>query len=579
MIAEPRRKLLLRGCLMVAVASLWSGLAAADVVIRGVSDEVAENVLAHLRLDDEPCDTANERIRFRFDRSESQIHRGLEPFGLYGAEVSATLEFPDGACWRATFDITAGAPVVITGLELAVVGDGSTEPAFQALLDKSRLKLSAPLIHSDYEALKAELSFTARELGFFDARFDRRELRVTPDTLSATVALVLNTGPRYHFGELSIESEVLDPQLVRRYVEFKPGNPYEQSAIRKLRSGLARGEYFSTINVTTQRNADLSVDVDVKLGAGRRVRYGIGLGYGTDTGPIVSSDMVVRWLNLRGHRLELDAQASEVQQSFSADYRIPGKRPQRDWYSIYGGLSWRDSDAIESKTRKIGVRETRFHTSRWRSNRFLEYAQEDYRVDDVWRQTVTLVPGYTLTYLVANAADRPTLGLRLGAEVLGASEAVVADSTFLRLRAFGKTILPLTPRARLLLRGEAGFTTTDDFDAVPPTWRFYAGGDNSVRGYAYQSLGEVDVSGRALGGERLITGSAEVDWRLTESWSAAVFADAGDVGDDTLLEDLPWSVGLGIRWYSPLGPIRVDVAFPQEQKSGFRLHISMGPDL
>ena len=579
MTAELPWKLLLCAGLVVVVASLWSGLATAEVVIRGVSDEVAANVLAHMRLDDEPCEIASERIRFRFDRAEPQIHRALEPFGLYGAEVSGTLAFPDGGCWLATFDITAGAPVVITELELAVVGDGSTEPAFQALLDKSRLKLSAPLIHSDYETLKAELAFTARELGFFDARFDRRTLQVTPDTLSATVALVLDTGRRYHFGELRIASEVLNPQLVGRYVEFKPGSPYEQRAIRKLRSDLARGEYFSTINVTTERKADFSVDVDVKLSAGRRVRYGIGLGYGTDTGPIVSSDMVVRWLNQRGHRLELDAQASEVEQSFSADYRIPGKRPQRDWYSLYGGMSWRDSDAIETKTRKIGGRETRFHTSRWRSNRFLEYVQEDYRVDDVWEQTYTLVPGYTLTYLVANATDRPTLGLRLGAEVLGASEAVLADSTFLRLRAFGKTILPLSPRARLLLRGEAGFTITDDFDAVPPTWRFYAGGDNSVRGYAYQSLGEVDDSGRALGGERLITGSAEVDWRLTDSWSAAVFADAGNVGEDNLLEDLPWSLGVGIRWYSPLGPIRVDVAFPQQQKSGFRLHVSMGPDL
>jgi translocation and assembly module TamA len=565
--------------LMVVVVSLRMLSATADVVIEGVSSEVRANVLAHMRLDDESCDAASERVRFRFNRAEAQIHEALEPYGFYGAEVHGAIEFPDQGCWSATFEITTGAPVVITELELKVIGDGDQEPVFQTLLDRSALKLQAPLLHGDYETLKSELSFTARELGYFDARFVRRELRVQPDRLSAGVFLVMDTGARYRFGELTIESEVLDPQLVRRYVQFTSGNPYEQKAIRQLRSDLARGEYFSEIDVTTQRNEDLSVDVNVKLSTVRRVRYGVGLGYGTDTGPVVSSDMVVRWLNRRGHRLELDAEASEVMQSFSADYRIPGKRPQRDWYSIYGGLSWRDSDAIESKTRKIGGRETRFHNSRWRSNRFVEYVQEDYRVDGVWEQTYTLVPGYTLTYLAANAADRPTLGVRLGAEVLGASEAVLSDSTFVRLRAFGKTILPISPRARLLLRGEAGVTATEDFSAVPPTWRFYAGGDNSVRGYAYQSLGEKDDSGRALGGERLLTGSAEVDWRLTDHWSVALFADAGDVGEDKLLEDLPWAVGGGIRWYSPLGPIRVDVAFPQEQKSGFRLHVSMGPDL
>jgi translocation and assembly module TamA len=156
---------------------------------------------------------------------------------------------------------------------------------------------------------------------------------------------------------------------------------------------------------------------------------------------------------------------------------------------------------------------------------------------------------------------------------------VLSDTSFVRLLLSGKTILPVSDRARLIVRGEAGWMESGNFDKVPPTWRFFAGGDRSVRGYDYQSLGPTDEDGKSIGGSRLLTGSVEMDWRIRERWSGALFLDAGNVGEDNLLSDLPWSLGFGARWYSPVGPIRVDLAFPQQGDNDFRLHISMGPDL
>jgi len=382
--------------LAVSVVLWWPSGAGAEVKLNGVDSKLDANIRAHLRLNDEPCDAPEDQVRYRYGRAERQIREALQPYGYYSPAIRSTLDFPSDACWRAVFTIDPGEPVRLVHVEVRVDGPGADEPFFRKILDDTGLVPGAQLNHATYDSLKTQLSVTARENGFFEAEFTDSVLRVDPAEHTADVELVLKTGPRYRFGVLTIESATLDEDFIRRYLEFSEGAPYEQRAIRKLQSDLTRGEYFRTIDVVPTRNPDQTVDLLVKLQEGRRIRYGVGLGYGTDTGPVVSGNWVNRWVNRRGHRLELDAMVSEVASSFTADYRIPSRHPQREWNSIYGGYEWRNTDAVESKTRKIGVRQERFHNSHWRSSRFLEYSLEDYRQDQDWQERFTLVPGYTL---------------------------------------------------------------------------------------------------------------------------------------------------------------------------------------
>ena len=552
---------------------------AADVVLEGVEGALKDNVLAHLRVDDEPCDASEARVRYRFDNAREEIRSALEPYGFYEAEIESSLTFPEKGCWKAKFRIIPGAPVLVSSLRVEILGEGAGTPEFSSIIEKNPIREGAQLSHRDYETLKSQLVITAREFGYFDAQLRSHRLQVTPARREASVELVLETGTRYRFGDLHVESDSLSSELIRRYVDFQANTPFEQRRLRKLHNDLTQGEYFQEVDIHTLNRDDQTVDVYVKLIRGARLRYGIGLGFGTDTGVVVRGDFVNRWVNRRGHRLELDTKLSTPEQTVTFDYRIPGRRPQQDWYSIYGGYHEKDTDAIKTTGWKLGVRDTRFHTARWNSTRFVENVVDRYQQDGEWQSQQTVVPGYSLTYVVANAPDRPTQGIRLTAEVLGASDAVLSDVTFARFRLGGKVILPVTGRGRFLARGETGWMETNDFDGVPPTWRFFAGGDSSVRGYDYQSLGPEDDEGKSLGGERLLTFSGEMDWRVLERWSGAVFVDAGNVGKNDLLTNIPWSVGLGARWYSPLGPIRLDLAFPQTGSNGFRVHISMGPDL
>ncbi len=564
---------------LIALSLLLSVSAVADVRLEGVQGELADNVRAHLRLDDEPCDQDAVRIRYRFEQSRRTIRQALKPFGYYEPVIDAALETPEDGCWQAVFRIQTGPPVMITRVDLAVQGEGKTMSVFQHLLEETKIQSGAQLNHGRYEDLKDGLLVAAREFGFFDARLVKNEIAVDVAQHSAHIDLVMDTGDRYRFGDLDVQGGGLDPRLVKRYVDFESGVPFEQRRLRKLQNDLVRGDYFTSVDVRTLPQEDRTVDVLLLLEEGRRYRYGIGAGYGTDTGVIVRGDWVQRRVNREGHRLEIDTELSKVRQNVTADYRIPGKRPQYDWYSIYGGLIRENTDAIERVAWKTGIRENRFHTIHWNSTPFVEFVVERYLQDGEWLAQTSLVPGWGIQYLNANEPSRPTRGIRLKAEIATAAEKVLSDASFVRLLFTGKTILPLGPRGRLLTRGEAGWMATNDFNDVTPTWRFFAGGDRSVRGYDYQSLGPVDDDGKAIGGRLLLTASVEGDWRLRERWSAAVFTDAGNVGEDNILQNLPWSIGFGVRWYSPVGPIRLDFAFPQEGGDAFRIHISMGPDL
>jgi translocation and assembly module TamA len=552
----------------------------ADVRLEGVDEPLRSNIFAHLRLDDEACDQQPARVRYQFGRAPAAIRAALRPFGYYEPEITSSLEQPEGACWQAAFSIELGRPVLVTAANIAVVSDDESLPIFDRLIAESDIRVGERLEHQAYETLKSRLLVAAHGYGFFEAELAESRIEVNPSEYSARIDLVLQTGPRYRFGEFRINEHILNERLLLRYVDFEEGAPFEQRRLRQLHNDLVRADYFSTVEVRAQpRPEDKIADVILTLEEGRRVRYGVGVGFGTDTGLVLRGDLVHRRMNRHGHRLELDTELSKVRQNATIDYRMPGKRPQSDWYSLYGGVNREDTDAIESISWKMGVRENRFHTLNWSSTPFTELVVERFRQDGDWSQKVSLVPGWGVNYVTANAPARPTRGLRLRGEVAGALKEVLSDASFIRVHFGGKTILPISERGRILLRGEAGWMATNDFDNVPPTWRFFAGGDRSVRGYDYQSLGPLDDEGKAIGGRKLLTGSIEGDWRFLERWSGAVFVDAGNVGEEELLQNVPWSIGAGVRWYSPVGPIRLDLAFPQNGTNDFRVHISMGPDL
>jgi translocation and assembly module TamA len=167
----------------------------------------------------------------------------------------------------------------------------------------------------------------------------------------------------------------------------------------------------------------------------------------------------------------------------------------------------------------------------------------------------------------------------LSLELRAATDAVLSDTSFLQAIARGKWIWSSPRGRRFLVRGDIGVTAQSDFADLPASVRFFAGGDNSVRGYEFDALGPVDAAGQVIGGSALATGSFEFEQPLTARWSMALFVDSGNAFEGSHI-DARTGAGLGARWQSPLGPIRLDLAHPlDDDTTRWRLHVSLGPDL
>ncbi len=572
--------------------ALWLMLLAApahgavdiDVRISGVSGELLDNVRAYLSIEQQRNDPSlsEGRMRRLHRKATQEIRRALEPYGYYSVEVDAALTHTENR-WQAAYRVDLGPPVRVNRMDVQLTGTGTEDAEFTQLLAALPLRAGDVLEHRRYENIKAALQRLAAERGYFEFRLLAHEVRVEVEANTAEVTLHADTGPRYRFGQVNFHQDVLRPQLLARYVTFKPGEPYHTNALLNLQTALFDSDYFSNVEIDprSKEAVDEEVPIDVTLTPRPQHRYSVGAGYGTDTGPRARLGWDNRRINQRGHRFGAEYRISEIRESLGTRYRIPIRDPRTDEVAVT--TSWTDDhpDISSSEIFLVGVSRTLGRSSGWLESIYLNYQTERFSVGgEPTDQVKLLMPGITYAKVVADNRVYPLRGWRLWLDTRGAHPDVVSDVKFLQLRGQAKWIQRLYDNGRLLLRGNVGSTYFTDADELPASLRFFAGGDQSVRGYAYNSLGPNDpTTGRVVGGDYLLVGSVEVEHRFTEKFSGALFFDKGNALDD-FSDALMEGAGFGVRWRSPIGPIRLDIAWALSTPgTPVRLHLSVGPDL
>lgn len=549
------------------------------VRIQGLSGEMLDNVRLNLRLAAEECSAPRWRVRRLYAQVETEIAEAMHPFGFYAPRVRKQLEF--GAdCWFALLRVEPGDRVHWSAVDLQISGDAADDPAFLEPVNRARPLPGAPLRHADYEALKAKVLLQAAERGYRDGRFIRQELRVNPAKLGAEAVLHYDSGGRYRFGEIDIEQSAFAPELIARYIQISPGDPYDAVEIARLQRTLLDTGLFRGVEVIPGfgSNADRRVPVAIRLTPRRRHAYSAGIGASTDEGARLRLGYENRRLNRRGHSGDVLLRLSQVRYGVDLAYRIPMREPTNERLNLLAGYQHEDIDGNISDSYKAGVRYTH---QRWKhlfETWSLEASQEQFRLGEDIGSSRLIMPGVIWDWGRGDDPIYPRDAWRLTLDLRGTSEALASDVDFLRAHLRVKRILSFGD-TRLIARGELGSSLVSQFDELPASQRFFAGGDTSVRGYGYQTLGPRDATGQVVGGDRLLVASIEFDRPVRDRWSLAVFADTGNAftGSDFTLHR---SIGVGVRWHSPVGPVRVDLAHPlDDDASAIRLHLSVGPDL
>jgi translocation and assembly module TamA len=553
-----------------------------DVTVTGVSGPLYENVMARLSI---YLQKKSERlkpitVRRLHRQAEKDIRSALAPFGYYNPNVNSSLK-KDGESFLAEYTIDKGPPVIVQEVMLRVTGQGRNNAQLLQAIAMFPVKVGDILEQDSYEQGKKKLVYLALSEGFLDAAFTDRALRINPGANSAVVQLVFDSGRQYLFGSTTAVQKVLDEDLLNRYLPYASGDPYNPAKLFELQSILYRTDYFSRVVVRGQTDQveDFHVPVDIDLTAPEHLnKYTLGLGYATDTGIRGKADWSNRLYNSRGHKISAGLQLSELENIVSLRYDIPRSDPR--YNKMVYILGYQDKEWDDTTTQLLTAAATHEYSGpRFSLGGGLELRDEVYDVGNTSGSATLLLPSVKAGMVFADDVLYTKRGLQASVAFLGGVKGLISDVNFLQAVVNGKAIISPLEAWRVIGRGSLGATFVDSIDSLPPSLRFYTGGDNTIRGYSYKSLGTKDSSGAVIGGRYLVVGSVELERVVSEDWSLATFWDVGTATDDLSLDFIE-GVGAGVRFRLPFGQIRLDLASGMsEGGSPVRIHLTVGGDL
>lgn len=598
-----------------------------DVDVEGVDGRVANNIVVYL-------DSLDAK-QYSASRLEAVVRRrALEAMRVYGYyEPQVQLAFAGQPAERVTLTVDPGPQVVIHSLDFELHGDAQDDEPFINAIEAFPLSEGDPLEHAPYDRLRNRLSALSLERGYFDSRFLDRRMEVRPWEQSARLYLTLDSGPRYRFGDINFHSSHIEEQRLRRMLTFEPGEPYLAGEIARYNQRLAQSNWFSSISVRPQvggaqalaldtaghsgwwQQADLQgsgapppapdqaaygepqisaqalasvrllappsldVPIDVSLVPADRHQFEVGVGFATDVGPRLRFGWNQPWVNRLGHSLEHDLFLSGLEQRFTGEYAMPLEDPLRDSYRLQYGFRHRDMDDTRSLEASIELARRWEFDNGWIQSIYLRSTFEDFTQGVEDDQVFLLYPGVSWTRTRTREPRFPVWGDRQQLALEYANPAWGADIEFFRATANSQWIRMLGNDNRFVGRVGIGTIETSEFERMPPSLRFFTGGDRTVRGYSYESLSPRDEEGNLRGGQQQFTASIEYQRRVTGDWWGAAFIDTGDAFDDWGPSQLNTGAGLGVRWISPVGPIRFDVAHPfDDDDNDWRIHFAIGPE-
>jgi translocation and assembly module TamA len=586
--------------------------------IHGVSDaRLADNVRSALSLQDAVGkDLSKRRLAYLLHQANTEVRQALEPFGYYtpviqvqrsdrGAVAAEDAESdtdtdPNTETARTdttdaqlivSIHIDPGLPVRVRSRTLDVAGAAAANTQVRAALALFVPQVGQVLDHSLYEASKTRVNRVLAAQGYFDADFIRHQVEVTRAQHAADIDLRWSSGPRYRLGEaefVQTPTPIIREDVLRKLVGWAPGAAYDAAELERLRKSLVALDYFGLVDVSAPAETaqNKQVPVQVNLTPAPRSIYSYGLSYGTRSGAGFSTGFERRYLNQRGHKALAQIDWGNQRKTATVQYRIPAFAWRDGWYSA-------SLQAADEQTDSLDNRHLEFVASRsGQYNEHLNLVASVHVLRERWSyftvnkpvglyQFASFVfPQLRADYINVDNRMAPRSGFGGGLTLRGGNGNATG---FVQLHANAQWFHGFDADSRLIVRGEAGRTFTGALLDLPPSLRYFAGGDRSVRGYGWREIGPRIRNSQgdlyAVGASNVVTTSIEYERYLNGPWGAAVFVDSGSAFDGRRA-DPHTGVGIGLRWRSPVGPVRIDIARGLNRpESPFTLHLNIGADL
>ena len=575
------------------------------------------------------------RLQKSAEQAEIDVALALRPYGYYEPEISSRILFQGEGRWELELEVNPGPPIVVTSVNVEVIGPGAD------IQDLRRWKKSWPLTagsvldQSVWEAQKQSALDLAEAAGYLGAYFTQHTMEVNLELKEARLELELETGPQAVMGTIEFRQDVVEPGILELLPRFQPGQPYDAWLLETFRLDIWRTGYFNDIDVVEERRLEETppvVNLVVTATPRNRNTYQGSLGFGTDTEFRAQLLWTRHLLSKRGDSLEMGVgwQQRFDQYSFKTSYRLPRKVKAREFWIADVAIRKENQDFevkandddpdfikltngdvidYSLKAGKLIVRDLSRGYQQIFETWYAQYVLEKstFNLNDLtlqaevdpdvgndlqqFRETDnSLSLGVNWDWPVARGSGFASTGHHSRAWIFTANKVWGSEREFTQAYLYSNWAKLLARRWKLMLRGEVGYSdaNTDNLQIevegqeldlsvteLPSLYRFKAGGSRSVRGYAFESL-----SNNGIGSNNIITASAEIEWNFRPDWSLATFYDVGNAFNDWGETNLKHGAGVGVRWYSIAGPIRLDFAQALSYDGHpWRIHFTIGTPL
>ena len=551
--------------------------AAPALKITGLKGALKTNVMAY--VSSIPKEDYSQSIRFR-EQLEKEISQALNALGHFNPTFKYNV-IGQGKDLHIDVMVNSGPKTIITKSNIELIGAAKDDPDFLSLIQNSGININDPLNQGKYEAFKSALTNLALRKGYFKAEITKSTLAIVPTRNEAFVTIDFDSGPRFKYGKTEFTGSQIKDSNLTAMVPFKEGTPYSVTQLGEFNQDLSNTGWFSSIFV----GADIknmkgdTVPIEVHVQPQVKNQMEVGLGYSTDVGPRVQFKWKKPWLNSRGDSLDIETELSKVQPKLQATYTVPVGNVLTNNYQFVGGIQYIDNHDTRATEYNAAIERHWRLPSGWNRTLSLRWLHEQYKQGSTESGVANLyLPGISFSRTESRGGMMPNWGDSQLFSVEFADPALGSNTRLARLRARSVWIRSLGSNQRAIFRVDAGAVFAKNIKDVPPSMRFFIGGDNSIRGYGYDSIAPHDSDGKLLGGQYMLTSSLEYQHRIYGNWWGALFYDYGS----SWIKTPEWrqGVGFGLRWASPVGPVRVDFAWGLHKKHNkFELNLVLGPEL
>ncbi|KGJ93962.1 autotransporter assembly complex protein TamA [Colwellia psychrerythraea] len=540
--------------------------------------------------------------------AKDNTQQALQALGYYQAEIIATVSSGEKTAeepWQLILNISLNSPTLIDKVSITLDGQANQDTVFRALLNNIQIKHGQHLHHGKYEDLKSDLLSLALQRGYFNGELTESKITIKQQYKYADISLHYQSGPRFQFGDVNFSDFDLEPELLSSLIPFQKEEYYSTSTFHELQHQLQSTQYFGSIiavpgaKIEDNVNDKYTIPIHVSLTPAKSHQFDFGVGYATDTEYRLSAAWRTPLINKYGHFQETKFEYSKINPTGKFIYSVPLSHPRNDLLQFQMSVEY--EDYADQKTQFFSTQIGRLISDNlWQRQIYTRYHKEKWKYElDVnepnieWSEDAAsyLIPGITWsrTIRLGSPLD-PSEGFRQTYNIEGAHLKVGSDNSFFRIHGRWNYITTLKANHRLVTRAEYGAIYVDRDAELAPSLRFYAGGDQSIRGFAYQSIGSTIPSSSdpeqgdpiVVGSTRLIVASIEYQYYLNNKWRVALFSDGGSAADKGEFE-LVYSFGTGLHYISPVGAIKLDVAYGindyDNKDNGWRLHINLGAEL